>query len=74
MKNVKIHPLIIVALFINTLGNGFSAYRLYDDDRAAAIALAVLCLFTLTLAVYDIIRNRKIKERRCRICQQKLLS
>lgn len=32
MKKVKIHPLIIAALFINTLGNGFSAYRLYDND------------------------------------------
>ncbi|WP_040982553.1 hypothetical protein [Oceanobacillus jeddahense] len=62
MKKVKIHPLIIVGLFINTLGNGFSAYRLYDDDRTASIALTVLCLFTLTLAVYGIIRNRKINE------------
>ncbi|MEF3327556.1 MULTISPECIES: hypothetical protein [Oceanobacillus] len=63
MKKVKIHPLIIVALFINTLGNGFSAYRLYGDDRGAAIALTVLCLFTLTLAVYGIFRNRKINEK-----------
>ncbi|WP_339285710.1 hypothetical protein [Oceanobacillus sp. FSL K6-3682] len=63
MKKVKIHPLIIVAVFINTWGNGFSSYRLYEDDRAAAIILAVLCLFTLTLAIYGIIRNQKIKER-----------
>ena len=61
-EKIKIHPLIILALFINTLGNGFSAYRLSDDDRTAAITLAVLCLFTLTLAVYGIIRNRKINE------------
>jgi len=62
MKKVKIHPLIIVALFINTLGNGFSAYRLYGDEQAAAVVLAVVCLFTFTLAVYGMIRNRKINE------------
>lgn len=62
MKKVKIHPLIIVALFINTLGTGFSAYLLYDDERAASVTLAALCLFTFTLAVYGIFRNRKINE------------
>ncbi|GIO21475.1 hypothetical protein [Oceanobacillus sp. J11TS1] len=62
MKKVKIHPLIIVALFINTLANGLSAYRHYDDNRSGAIFFIVLCFFTLTLAVYGIFRNRKINE------------
>ncbi|WP_130860736.1 hypothetical protein [Gracilibacillus phocaeensis] len=60
MKKIKIHPLIIVGLFISSTANGLAVYRHYHDDRQTAVVFAVLCILTLGMAVFGLIRNQKM--------------
>ncbi|WP_106532056.1 hypothetical protein [Planomicrobium soli] len=75
MENVKIHPLILLALGISALSIGIRAYENYAiGNEKAGIALGVLCVFFTVLAAYGWLRNRRIERINRRIKKgQKLI-
>ncbi|TFJ91685.1 hypothetical protein [Lentibacillus salicampi] len=61
MPKVKIHPLILVGLFINSVAMVFYAYRSYSNQEMGhGIIFTLLFIFLIGLVIWGIVRNKKI--------------
>jgi|UPI0005CD2AAF hypothetical protein len=57
----KIHPLILLNLFINSIVLGMFAYDKYSENEIGySITFTVLCVFFVSLTIYGLMRNSKI--------------
>lgn len=61
MDSTKIHPLILLSLFINAIAMGMFAYENYNENNIGyTVTFIILCLFLIVLTIYGFIRNSKI--------------
>jgi hypothetical protein len=57
----KIHPLILLNLFMNSIVMGMFAYDKYSENELGySITFTVLCVFFVSFTIYGLIRNSKI--------------
>ena len=63
MDRAKIHPLILLSLFINAIAMGMLAFQNYNEHNIGyAITFIILSLFLILLAGYGLVRNSKINK------------
>ncbi|MFA1820186.1 GNAT family N-acetyltransferase [Virgibacillus oceani] len=61
---MKIHPLILLALCINSIAMAMYAYRNFaNQETGNGVIFSVLFLFLVGLVIWGIIRNREIKKK-----------
>lgn len=61
MDRIKIHPLILLSLFINSIAMGMFAFENYKENNIGyTVTFMILCLFLIGLIIYGFIRNSKI--------------
>ncbi|MEH7389332.1 hypothetical protein [Bacillus sp. JJ1474] len=61
MDRIKIHPLILLSLFINAIAMGMFAFENYkENDIGYTVTFMIICLFLIVLTIYGLIRNSKI--------------
>jgi hypothetical protein len=57
----KIHPLVLLNLFINSIVMGMFAYDKYSENEIGySITFIVLCVFFVSLTIYGFTKNSKI--------------
>jgi uncharacterized membrane protein len=57
----KIHPVILLNLFINSIVLGMFAYDKYcENEIGYSITFTVLCVLFVSLTIYGLMRNSKI--------------
>jgi hypothetical protein len=57
----KVHPLILLNLFINSIVMGMFAYDKYSENEIGySITFTALCLFLASLTIYGLKKNSKI--------------
>jgi hypothetical protein len=57
----KIHPLVLLNLFINSIVLGMFAYDKYSENEIGySITFTVLCVFFVSLTIYGLMKNSKI--------------
>jgi hypothetical protein len=57
----KIHPLVLLNLFINSIVLGMFAYDKYSENEIGySISFTVLCVFFVSLTIYGLMKNSKI--------------
>ena len=62
MHKAKIHPFILLSLFINAIAMGIFAFENYAANNTGSIVIfIILCLFLIVLTVCGLVRNSKIK-------------
>lgn len=61
MKKKKIHIMITLSMFINSLAMAlFTLDNIQRKNIAPSITFGILCIFLASLGVYAIVRNAKI--------------
>ena len=61
MDKAKIHPSILLSLFINAIAMGMFAFENYTETNVGyTVTFIILCLFLIVLTGYGLVRNRKI--------------
>lgn len=61
MDMTKIHPLILLSLFINAIAMGMFAFENYNENNIGyTVTFIILCLFLIVLTGYGLVRNSKI--------------
>jgi hypothetical protein len=57
----KVHSLILLNLFINSIVMGMFAYDKYSENEIGySITFTALCLFLASLTIYGLKKNSKI--------------
>jgi hypothetical protein len=57
----KIHPLILLNIFINSIVMGMFAYDKYSENEIGySITFTALCVFFVYLTIYGLMKNSKI--------------
>lgn len=63
MDRTKIHPLILLSLFINAIAMGMLAFQNYNEHNIGYTkTFILLSLFKILLAGYGLVRNSKINK------------
>jgi type IV secretory pathway TrbL component len=61
MDKTKIHPLVILNLFINAIAMGMFAYDKYSENQIGySITFTVLFVFFVSLIIYGLASNSNI--------------
>ncbi|MGX1901163.1 hypothetical protein EDD69_1132 [Thermolongibacillus altinsuensis] len=59
--DTKIHPLVLLNLFINSIVMGMFAYDKYiENEIGYSITFLALCVFFVLLTIYGLMKNSKI--------------
>ncbi|MFD1363425.1 hypothetical protein [Lentibacillus salinarum] len=65
MPKVKIHPLILVGLFINSIAMIFYAYESYSNQEIGhGVIFTLLFTFLFGLVIWGSIRNKQIDHKK----------
>jgi hypothetical protein len=61
MDKTKIHPLVLLNLFINSIVMGMFAYDKYIENHIGySVTFTVLFVFFVSLTIFGLVRNSKI--------------
>ncbi|BAC13296.1 hypothetical protein [Oceanobacillus iheyensis HTE831] len=65
MKHKRIHPLIIIALFLSSIANGLNAYQYFGkQDTSSGWIFTTLCVVTLFCAIASLFINKTMNKRK----------
>ncbi|MBN8210071.1 hypothetical protein JI666_15055 [Bacillus sp. NTK071] len=63
MDRKKIHPLILLSLFINGIAMGILAHDMYSESKVVySMTFIVLGIFFILFLTYGVVRNQRINE------------
>ncbi|MFS0752057.1 hypothetical protein [Oceanobacillus sp. 1P07AA] len=59
MKQKRIHPLIIIALFLSSIANGLNAYQYFGrQDTSSGWVFTTLCVVTFICGITSLFINK----------------
>ncbi|MBT2598923.1 MULTISPECIES: hypothetical protein [unclassified Oceanobacillus] len=65
MKQKRIHPLIIIALFLSSIANGLNAYQYFGrQDTSSGWVFTTLCVVTFLCAITSLFVNKTMNKRK----------